>query len=100
MLLKSTYISQKNNTVHSTFTRVENKAPWGKRFLQLYGKDPKSMLRVAKAIVKKVPGLMKGHDITQMGIDDSGLGDWNAKRENMDDQGQSEARAPAGEDYH
>ena len=53
---------------------------------------------MAKAIVKKVPGLMKGHDT--VGIDDTGLGKWNAKQANMEDHGQSEERAPAGEDRH
>ena len=60
--MKSTYISEKNNTVRSPFTQVENKARRGKQFLLLYGKDPGSMLRAANAIVKKAPGLMKRHD--------------------------------------
>ena len=94
-MLKSTYISEKDNTVCSPFTRVDSKARWGKPFLQLYGKDPESMLCAAKATVKKAPGLMEGHDTTQMGIDDTGLGDWIAKRANMRDQGQPEARATA-----
>ena len=42
---------------------------------------------MAKAILKKALGLMKGHDTTQMGIDDTGLGEWNAKQKNMEDQG-------------
>ena len=98
MLLKCTYISEKNNTARSPFTRVDNKARWGKQSLQLYGKDPESMLRASKAIVKKVPGLMKGYDIAQMGIDDTRLGDWNANWSNMEDHRRSEVRAPAGED--
>ena len=95
MLLKSTYISEKDNTVCSPFTRVDSKARWGKPFLQLYGKDPESMLCAAKATVKKVTGLMEGHDITQMGIDDTSLGDWIANQANMKDQGQPEAGAEA-----
>ena len=87
MLLKSTYINETNDTMRSPFTRVENKARWWKQFLQLYGKDPESMLRAAKAVVKKALGPMKGHDTAQMGIDDTGLGEWNAKQKNMEDQG-------------
>ena len=66
---------------------MENKACWVEQFLQLYGKDPASMLCAAKATVKKAPGLMKGYDKVQMGIYDTGLRDWNVKRVNMEDQG-------------
>ena len=74
---------------------MENKACWGKQFLQLYGKDPDSILQAAQAIVKKAPGLMKGHDTLQMGIDDTGLGDWTAKQVNREEQEHPEGRDTA-----
>ena len=95
ILLKSTYINETNDTVRSPFTRVEAKARRGKQFLQLYGADPEIMLRAAHATVKKAPGLMKGHDTSQMATDNTGPGDWTAKQVNNEEQGHPEGRDTA-----
>ena len=52
--------------------------------------DPESIIQAAQAIVKKAPGLMKGHDTSQMGIDDTELGGWTAKQVNKEEQGHPE----------
>ena len=53
--------------------------------------DPESIIQAAQAIVKKAPGLMKGHDTSQMGtINDTGLGDWTTKQVNKEEQGHPE----------
>ena len=42
------------------------------------------MHRAASTVVAWTSRLMIGHDMTRMGIDDTGLGDWNPRREDRE----------------
>ena len=72
-ILESVYLSETNEVTVSPFTRVESRKRWGKVYLHLFGHNPEKIHRAASTVVAWASRLMRGHDTTRMGIDDTRL---------------------------
>ena len=78
-ILKSVYLSETNEVTVSPFTQGESRKRWGRVYWYIFGYNPEKMHRAASTLVAWASRLTRGHNTIRMGIDDTGLGDWNLR---------------------